>query len=105
MSKEQAARILRDLVRLRMSGMSAPLPLFPRASLIYARRRFDAKNGDMESALNEARKDWLGGYSTRAEREDPFLRAAYRDAEPDWEAFAAVTEAVYGPLLGGDRDP
>ncbi len=103
-SQEQAAQILRDLVRLRMSGMSAPLPFFPRASLAYAHRRFDTKNSDMESALNAAWKDWLGGYSTRAEREDPFLRVVYRDAEPDWEAFAAVTEAVYGPLLGGDRD-
>ena len=75
-SKEQAARILRDLVRLRMSGMSAPLPLFPRASLIYARRRFDAKNGDMESALNEARKNWLGGlfHPRRAGRPVPARR-------------------------------
>ena len=55
--------------------------------------------------MTQDAKVWLGGSSTPAEREDPFLRAAYRDAEPDWEAFAAVTEAVYGPLLGGDRDP
>jgi exodeoxyribonuclease V gamma subunit len=100
-NQEQAAGILQELITLYQTGMHAPLPLFPRASATYAQRRFAEKSNEQDKALAEAHKAWKGGQYMRAEREDSFLRVIYQDAEPDWERFMTVTEAVYGPLLGG----
>lgn len=102
-SPDRAATILRDLTCLYQEGMDAPLPLFPRASLAYARKRFTSRKKPAEAideAMNEALKIWQGGDFRSAERDDPFLRAAYRDASPDWDAFKSTAETVYGPLFG-----
>lgn len=103
MDQKQAKNILRNLVTLRQAGMTAPLPFFPRASLAYAKKRFDPKGSDPDKALEEAIKVWMGGYKRDPERDDPFLCAAYRDTKPDWGEFATTAEAIYGPLFGGDH--
>lgn len=97
-----AARILGGLVELYRQGMSAPLPLLPRASLAYAEKRAAGK--DRDTSLDAALTAWEGNSHVTPERDDPALALAYRDQDPDWETFMTVTEQVYAPLLGGSHD-
>lgn len=97
-----AAHTLGELVGLYRQGMSAPLPLLPRASLAYAEKRFAGK--DPDTSLGAALTTWEGSMHVSPERDDPALALAYRDQDPDWEEFMNVTEQVYGPLLGESHD-
>lgn len=98
----EAANILNDLTRIYVKGMTAPVPLFPRSSLAYAEKRFAGK--DRDTSLAAARMQWDGNMVISAEKDDAHLAMVYRDEEPDWREFAAVTEHVYGPLLGGGHE-
>jgi exodeoxyribonuclease V gamma subunit len=97
-----ARNLLEGLLRLYTQGMRAPIPLFPRASLAFAEARFTGrKPKERPEALQQAMRQWEGGYMVSPERDDPHLAFLFRDAEPDWERFADVAEEIYGPILGG----
>jgi exodeoxyribonuclease V gamma subunit len=101
---DDAGTTLLTLLNLRMRGMRAPLPLFPRSSLAYARARFKGgKPKERPEALVAAMREWEGGFNCSAEKDDPALAFLFRDAEPDWDDFADVAERVFGPILGGAR--
>lgn len=102
LAQDAAARHLLDLARLYARGLQEPVPLFPRASLAYARKRF-APKGAADAALRAAQQQWWGGQHLSPERDDRFWSVLYRDHEPDWGAFVTVTEAVYAPILEPDH--
>ena len=54
-----ARDLLRDLVRLRDAGLSAPLPLPLKCSLVYARQR--RTRASVDDALRKVVWDWRGG--------------------------------------------
>ena len=97
-----ARNLLQGLLRLYTQGMRAPIPLFPRTSLAFAEARFTGrKPKERSEALQQAMRQWEGGYMVGPERDDPHLAFLFRDAEPDWERFADVAEEIYAPMLGG----
>jgi exodeoxyribonuclease V gamma subunit len=97
-----ARNLLEGVLRLYTQGMRAPIPLFPRTSLAFAEARFTGrKPKERPEALQQAMRQWEGGYMVNPERDDPHLAFLFRDAEPDWERFADVAEEIYGPILGG----
>ncbi len=102
LDRATAARTLSELTELYRRGMTAPLPLLPRASLAFAEKRRAGK--DRDTSLDAALTAWEGTMHVTPERDDPALALAYRDQDPDWEEFMTVTEQVYGPLLGGNHD-
>ncbi|MCC6522010.1 MAG: exodeoxyribonuclease V subunit gamma [Polyangiaceae bacterium] len=104
---EAPAARLDELVALFRSGSSAPLELFPTASLHYAERV--ARDGEPSAALASARAllrrparegqaagELVAGYTARA------FGAGYEPAE----RFAELALAVFGPLLAcAEPDP
>jgi len=97
-----ARNLLEGLLRLYTQGIRTPIPLFPRTSLAFAEARFKGrKPKERPEALQQAMRQWEGGYMVSPERDDPHLAFLFRDAEPDWERFADVAEEIYGPILGG----
>jgi len=96
-----AKNLLDGLLRLYTLGMGSPQPIFPRTSLAFAEARFTGrKPKERPEALQQAMRQWEGGYMVSPERDDPHLAFLFRDAEPDWERFADLAEEIYAPILG-----
>lgn len=97
---EDAGAALERLLALWRQARVAPLPWFPRTSFAYAQAL--AASGEHEHALIKAQTVWYGDEQGRREGEgnDPACAELAR-AAGGWQAppFAAVAEAVYGPVL------
>jgi len=79
-----------------------PPPLFERASREYAEHRHgEGWSGDPVEAQKKAKKAYIGGYNTSAEREeDPYVALCFRERDPlvtpDFEKWA---QCLWRPIL------
>ena len=89
---EPAAHLV-ELVRWFREGQTWPLQLFPKAGYSYVRELRRGRSAS--SALWSAQKVWWSDEHGR----DPHLRRVFDRSGIDHEAFAALSEAVFGPLL------
>lgn len=114
---ELAKRLLEDLLRLYSIGQTAPLCLFPAASLGYveALAKYDGKVDRQERAFKVAREQLYGalGFKTFKEMDDPYYQAAYGHIDPfdraSWPfasgeadgppSFDETARRVFVPLL------
>ncbi|MCB1759354.1 MAG: exodeoxyribonuclease V subunit gamma [Gammaproteobacteria bacterium] len=78
-------------------GLSAPLHLFPKSSLEYARLRRAGR--DEEASLASAWGCWAGGFMRRAEWDNPYTRLAFPDGNALDEAFMQLSEELCGAYL------
>jgi exodeoxyribonuclease V gamma subunit len=101
----QARERLADLLALYSLGGSVPLPLLPKAS--RAQADFGHQHGWAPNPVSQAIAAWEDDRGTPAERNDPYLRQAFRDVEllqpdlalPGGEGFASLAQRVYQPYL------
>jgi exodeoxyribonuclease V gamma subunit len=95
---ELAARRLQELLQLREEGLRAPLPLFPRAALAWARKLHAGK--DEETADAAAQNAFTGGPWSRGDLADPHVARIYPDAEAALgEQFRQLAGRVCAPLV------
>lgn len=99
LSHTDAEKHLAALLALYREGMERPIPLFQSASAAYV-RDFD-KRGDKVSALEAARKKWVGNrqYSVRGDMDDPWVAQAFRDKDPLDDNFIEVAKRVWEPIV------
>lgn len=69
-------------------GLRSPLPLFRRASPAWAKKQ----------NLDDARRAWEGNDYNTGDREDPWIRLLWRDADPCDERFMHWADALYGAI-------
>ena len=99
-----ATQHLRQLLQFYWKGLRAPLPFFPKSSLVFAQ---GIREGDPSAALKAARKKWEkepGKYDDDRgeppEKEDTHFRVAFRNlADPLDDKFETLATAIFGPLL------
>jgi exodeoxyribonuclease V gamma subunit len=86
---EGAAHRLDDLLELYWHGLSEPLCFGPRSALVLR-----------EQGRSKAHGAWCGGWNQEGESADPWFRAAFGAAQSGLsEAFEALAQRVFGPLL------
>ncbi len=90
---DEPAVHLAELVRWFREGQTRPLQLFPKAGYAYVRELRRGKAAS--SALWSAQKLWWSDEHGR----DPHVRRVFDRNGIDPEAFAGLSEAVFGPLL------
>lgn len=101
----EAREILLKLVDLYRYGQARPLPLFPKSSMAYARKRWQGKDGDGEQAFAAARSCWVEGdfFGSGEGVADPYLAAVYGDRDPFADSgeygFAEVAAQLLAPAL------
>jgi len=111
-----AREVLRDLVALRETGLTAPLPLPLKSSLVYARQR--RTRATVEHALEKVGWEWRGGRFP-GERADVEQVAAWGeeaeipalDVPPgpgeefpgETSRFGALALRLWSPLLGAEQ--
>ncbi|MBN1546703.1 MAG: hypothetical protein JW902_08600, partial [Syntrophaceae bacterium] len=78
-------------------GLTRPLPFFPQSSLDYAAARAAGKSRG--AAMNVARKAWQSTDYHRGEESDPYIHLCFEKTDPFNEAFCALAETIYTPLL------
>jgi exodeoxyribonuclease V gamma subunit len=98
--------LLAKLIELYVEGTRRPLPLFPNATSRAFVEALRKHQGDVDRALEEARKPYDNDLQKYQESADGYVRVAFADAHPfDQGAvlasagFAEVSLAVFGPLL------
>ncbi len=105
----EARATLLDLIDLYRFGQGHPLPLFPKASLVYARKLWSGKEGESDLALAAARACWSEGdfFGPGEGVEDPYLAAVYGDRDPFGDpgvyGFPEVAARVLAPALTWGR--
>ncbi|MFT4289373.1 exodeoxyribonuclease V subunit gamma [Nocardioides sp.] len=110
-----ARDVLRELVRLRDSGLTAPLPLPLKTSLTYARQR--RTQGTEETALAQAERDWKDAMFPGEQSQPEQVRAwgagagvpGLADVLPgeEWPGersrFGALALRLWSPLLAAEQ--
>lgn len=92
---EPSPTILLRLLDLYREGLRRPLPVFPRASLTYAREVLE-KGRAPEAARIHARRDFTGGEYQRGDLADPYVELAWRGVpDPLGEEFEALALELY----------
>jgi exodeoxyribonuclease V gamma subunit len=95
---------LSKLARLYKSGLSSPLPFFPRSAYAYYKARLIGKG---KSPMGAAGNVWKH-HMLNPECNDRYYRQAFRGiakplhaplGPPGYETFAQITELVFEPLL------
>lgn len=82
------AAILAELLDAYRDGLRRPLPLFRRASPVYAKK----------SDLDAARKAYEGNDYSAGDASDAWIRLLWRDADPCDQRFAEWAKRLYGPI-------
>lgn len=80
---------LQDFAQAYREGMCLPLPLFRRASPVYARKQ----------NLDDARKAFDGNEFSSGDGMDAWIALLWRNADPCDERFVQWADRLYGPLL------
>jgi exodeoxyribonuclease V gamma subunit len=95
---EPSAAILLRLLALYREGMQRPLPLFPLASLTYARKLQEGNQAP--AAMVRARHDFAGSEFQRGDLADAYVALAWRGVpDPLGEEFEALAEEIYRELF------
>jgi exodeoxyribonuclease V gamma subunit len=95
MRPDDPAEILASLIDIYTLGQRTPLPLFPKASRIYATVLRNPKNKDPEpKALRDAQKGFQDDKSGMCEKTDPYNALAFAHVDPLAEFFHATGSDV-----------
>ena len=100
-----AEAYLADLLALYELGGSVPLPLLPRAS--RAQADFGHEKGWALDPVPQATTAWEDPWRIPPEKNDPYLRQAFRDVEvlqpglalPGGQTFVSLARRIYEPYL------
>lgn len=84
-----AREALEDFAEALREGLSLPLPLFRRASPVYARKQ----------NLDDARKAFDGNEFSTGDGSDAWVALLWRQADACDERFVQWADRLYGPLL------
>ena len=95
----ESMKILTVLFELYESGMTRPLPLFPKSSLKYAETFYDGKKGEpgaraLKAAYGVFNNSFLGG-----ESDDPYISRLFGDSYALSNEFQNLTLKVYRPVF------
>ncbi|MEE2673770.1 MAG: exodeoxyribonuclease V subunit gamma [Myxococcota bacterium] len=101
----EAETQLAELLALYELGMSVPLPLLPQAS--RAQADFGRKQEGVPGLAPKAVAAWEDSWGRPPEKNDPYLRQAFRDIDvldpglvlPGGESFVSLAERIYEPYL------
>ena len=116
LNADSVRSLLDELLRLYWLGQTVPLPLFPKASRVYAERC--TEGGDAQTALEAARREFVGSAHTPVvpEAEDDYVRQLFDTHDPldptfrfftdaaAHPSFAHLALAVFVPLLAHRQD-
>ncbi len=80
---------LQDFAEAWLEGLSLPLPLFRRASPLYAQKQ----------KLDNAFTAYVGNDYNSGDGEDAWINLLWRSADPCDERFVQWADRLYGPLL------
>lgn len=92
-----AERHFQTLLALYRQGLQRPLAFFPDLSLECI-QRLDDRGQDRQSALQHARRRWIGSRFQRGVADDPYYGLCFRYADPIGEPFLALAAAVFRPM-------
>lgn len=95
---ERTDTLLDDLLALYHRAGHQPVAFFPRSSWDYAVMRFE-KGYSVERALARIRAGWVRTFGWPGESEDPYIQYCFPAGDPLGDAFATLSEAVYGPIM------
>jgi exodeoxyribonuclease V gamma subunit len=90
--------LIRELLDLYFQAAHVPLPIFPRASEVYARQRFE-QGRPAQQALQAAYRAWEGAFKVPGDREDPYIALGFRGRNPWTEGFEALAAQLFEPLF------
>jgi len=94
-----AAPILQVLLELFTQGLQSPLAFYPASSYAFAQAEAEGKDG-----LAKARSAWVGSDQLAGEGVDEVYRFHPGQRDPFQGDFAAVTRAIFTPLLDAKGD-
>ncbi|MCF6283413.1 MAG: exodeoxyribonuclease V subunit gamma [Candidatus Polarisedimenticolaceae bacterium] len=94
---DEAEGYLQPLLQCYWQGLSRPLPLLPKSSLVYAEQIALGKSE--EQALAKANAKWHSGYNYEGECEKPYFKLAFRGQEPLDSEFQTLSEQLLLPYL------
>ncbi|MFO7667256.1 MAG: exodeoxyribonuclease V subunit gamma [Desulfobacterales bacterium] len=100
-SVEKSREYLIVLLNLYWEGLSRPLYFFPDSSEEYVKQAHINKR-DIKYSMQAARNKWLGSKYSRAESEDPYYNACFRNSNINEifnDSFVKISESVFLPLL------
>jgi exodeoxyribonuclease V gamma subunit len=107
---DDAAEHLGTLAEIVLDAHRRLVPLFGHSSRTYCEGRRRGGRDPRARGLRWAREAFHHGhFAMPPERDDPYLRHAYAEADPvvrsdDPDAFEGVAEAVFGPMLARRGD-
>jgi len=89
---------LENLLALFRSGMAGPIAFFPQTSYVFADRLMNRGRSE-NSAVNTARRAWMGSEFAAGEAEDPYMALCFHQRDPLDESFRALAVKVFQPLF------
>jgi exodeoxyribonuclease V gamma subunit len=97
---KNANEVIQKLLDSYWSGLTDPLPFFPKTSFEYARNRL-LKNKSKDQSIYYAKKKWEG-YTHPAhqgESIDPYFEICFKTEVPINAMFINCSEKILGPML------
>jgi exodeoxyribonuclease V gamma subunit len=94
--------ILEDFLAIYWQGLQQPLPFFERTTYAYAFKRIFLGK-DQDQAFKDAVKVWRGGYVSRGESADDYVRRCFDDLHMVREAFESITTRIYTPIFSAGK--
>ena len=93
-----SAAILERLLDLYFQAGHRPLPVFPRATPVFARRFFDmGKSADQAQRM--ARRAWEGNDMSPGDKDDPYVALGFRGYDPWGREFETLAGELFAPLF------
>jgi exodeoxyribonuclease V gamma subunit len=94
---ENSRMLLAQLLELYFQAVHTLLPLFPQASLAFARQRFE-KHTSRTQAIRAAQRAWEGSFKVPGDKDDPYIALGFR-GRPWTEDFEDLATQLYEPLF------
>ncbi|MBL0714498.1 MAG: exodeoxyribonuclease V subunit gamma, partial [Desulfosarcina sp.] len=95
---EKSLPILNQLLDLYFQAAHIPLPIFPRATVAFARQRF-AKRKPAPQAFQAAQRAWEGSRMFPGDKDDPYIALGFRGRQPWTEDFEEVAARLFEPIF------
>jgi exodeoxyribonuclease V gamma subunit len=98
-----AGEMLRQLLELYWTGLSAPLKFFPETSMAFVQAERNESGRSKRAPIDRARDKWAPETASwnnwQAESEDPFIELCFREEDPLDEEFMRIARLVFEPAL------
>ncbi len=97
-STRDSAAILERLLDLYFQAAHRPLPVFPKATPVFARRIFEMGKS-VDQAQRVARRAWEGNYMSLGDKDDPYVALGFRGYDPWGREFETLAGELFAPLF------